>query len=249
MPDWLRQDLLGDSDVSPDIESIFQPEEDSQIIEATPAMSAAPAAKPYEIEVDTSDPWVEAFDEEYAQGGMADIDAVPAWYEQNLSDPARIAAVEGQTAEAEAANELEAAALPEENALSAGQPEAVPSWVAGFEPVEEQETASANVFEEMPDWLREVEASVAPEDVPDWLVETIGEPEKLIRSIFRADAAGYRRAAETCACRTASAQTDPGSGSSSETCADARARSSGSRGGNRRSGCCHRARSRQGTEW
>ena len=177
MPDWLRQDLLGDSDVSPDIESIFQPEEDSQIIEATPAMSAAPAAKPYEIEVDTSDPWVEAFDEEYAQGGMADIDAVPAWYEQNLSDPARIAAVEGQTAEAEAANELEAAALPEENALSAGQPEAVPSWVAGFEPVEEQETASANVFEEMPDWLREVEASVAPEDVPDWLVETIGEPE------------------------------------------------------------------------
>ena len=25
----------------------------------------------------------------------------------------------------------------------------------------------------MPDWLKEVEASVSPEDVPDWLVETI----------------------------------------------------------------------------
>ncbi|MBI1257050.1 MAG: hypothetical protein GC204_06235 [Chloroflexi bacterium] len=182
MPDWLRQDLLGESATSPDIESIFQPEEDSQIIEPVSAATAQPTAETYEIEVDTSDPWVEAFDEEYAQGGMADIDAVPAWYEQNLNDPARIAAVEGQTAEPEAANALEEAALPEENALSAGQPEAVPSWVAGFEPVEEQETTSANVFEEMPDWLREVEASVAPEDVPDWLVETIGEPEE--ESIF-----------------------------------------------------------------
>jgi len=181
MPDWLKQDLLGEESQSPDIASIFQPEEDSQIIEAVqPTASTAP----YEIEVDTNDPWVEAFDEEYAQGGMADIGAVPEWYEQNLNDPARIAAVEGQTG-LEEANALEVAELPEENALSEGQPQAVPSWMTGFETVEEEEpAASGNVFEEMPDWLKEVEASVSPEDVPDWLVETIGEPEELEPSIF-----------------------------------------------------------------
>jgi hypothetical protein len=185
MPDWLRQDLLGGDSPSPDIESIFQPEADSQIIQPVQQVSAAPTPPPYEIEVDSNDPWVEAFDEEYAQGGMADIDAVPAWYEQNLNDPERIAAVEGQTAEPQAVDALEDAPLPEENALAAGQPEAVPMWVSGFEPAEEQEeVTSTNVFEEMPDWLREVEASVSPEEVPDWLVETIGSPEEVEPSVF-----------------------------------------------------------------
>lgn len=181
MPDWLRQDLLGEDSQSPDIASIFQPEEDAPIIESVQSIASA---APYEIEVDTSDPWVEAFDEEYAQGGMADIDAVPEWYEQNLNDPARIAAVEGQTG-LEEADALEVAALPEENALAEGQPQAIPSWMTGFEAVEEQEpAASTNVFEEMPDWLKEVEASVSPEDVPDWLVETIGAPEAFEPNIF-----------------------------------------------------------------
>jgi hypothetical protein len=185
MPDWLRQDLLGDDSQSPDIESIFQPEEDSQIIQPVQQVSAAPTPPAYEIEIDTNDPWVEAFDEEYAQGGMADIDAIPAWYEQNLNDPERIAAVEGQTAEPQAVDALEDVPLPEENALAAGQPEAVPMWVSGFESEEEQEEpTSTNVFEEMPDWLREVEASVSPEEVPDWLVETIGSPEEIEPSIF-----------------------------------------------------------------
>jgi hypothetical protein len=75
---------------------------------------------------------------------------------------------------------LEEAVLPPENELPAGQQEGVPDWAAGFEE-EEAEVAPVstdNVFEEMPDWLKEVEASVSPEEVPDWLVETIAVPEE-----------------------------------------------------------------------
>ena len=37
----------------------------------------------YEIEVDPSDPWVEAFDLEREQGAT-NIDVVPDWYTQNI---------------------------------------------------------------------------------------------------------------------------------------------------------------------
>ena len=67
---------------------------------------------------------------------MADIDDVPEWYEQNLNDPARIAAVEEQV-EAMEASQLEEAALPAEPDLPAGQAQTVPGWVSGFEAAEE----------------------------------------------------------------------------------------------------------------
>jgi hypothetical protein len=94
-----------------------------------------------------------------------------------LNDPDRIAAVEEQAVK----GMLEEVSLPPENELPAGQQEGVPSWATGFEEEAEVTPVSTdNVFEEMPDWLREVEASVSPEEVPDWLVETISVPEEEI---------------------------------------------------------------------
>ncbi|HVU12259.1 MAG TPA: hypothetical protein VHD90_13330 [Phototrophicaceae bacterium] len=177
MPDWLRQDVLGDASAS-DIDSIFEESEPLTPVDVAPIIQEQPSAPP--IEVDTSDPWVEAFDEEYEQGGEADVNAVPEWYEQNVNDPARIAAVEGQTPYEETI-ELEDAPLPAENGLTAGQPQGIPEWVTGFERGEEEaEPVPTNVFEEMPDWLKEVESSVSPQDVPDWLVETISVQDDVI---------------------------------------------------------------------
>ena len=197
MPDWLRSDLAGDE--MGGLESIFEPEES-----ASPFVSEQEEAElGYDIQVDANDPWVEAFETEYEQGGVSDIDTVPAWYEENLHDPSRLAAVEGQLeAEAEAESEvvsaqdsmpLDSTPLPLENDLTAGQPEALPSWIILDEslevpPVEEaqyeayEEPAPApvsedfgdEVVEEIPDWLKELE-SVSPQSVPDWLVETISE--------------------------------------------------------------------------
>ncbi len=179
MPDWLRQDVLGDASAS-EIDSIFEESEPLAPVDVAPIVQEEIPVPP--IEVDTSDPWVAAFDEEYEQGGEADVNAVPEWYEQNVNDPARIAAVEGQSPYEESI-ELEDAPLPAENGLTAGQPQGIPEWVTGFEQraeAEAEEPAPANVFEEMPDWLKEVESSVSPEDVPDWLVETISSQDDVI---------------------------------------------------------------------
>lgn len=200
MPDWLTSDLLGED--MGGLESIFETEES-----ATPFVSEEEqAALGYEIEVDASDPWVEAFESEYQQGGVSDIDSVPAWYEQNLNDPSRLAAVEGQfepeaeVVEAEPVAEaavpdifaLDGTPLPPESDLPAGQLETLPSWVilsetleipaideiyeADEEPIPAQavDDFSDEVVEEIPDWLKELEA-VSPQSVPDWLVETISE--------------------------------------------------------------------------
>ncbi len=170
MPDWLRQDVLSD-DQNADLASIFEPDDE----ESRPMEPVIAAEAPPEIEIDTSDPWVEAFDEEYEQGGAADITNIPEWYEQNVSDPERVAAVEGQLPYEES-SALEEAPLPPENGLTAGQPQAVPDWMTGIDQPD-QASAGSGVFEEIPDWLKEVEASVSPEDVPDWLVETISAQE------------------------------------------------------------------------
>lgn len=214
MPDWLRQDMIGDEALT--LASIFETDEES----SQPFVAITDdEGLDYEIEVDASDPWVEAFDLEYEQGGAADTDSVPAWYEQNLNDPARIAAVEGQAEDVLPIDEpsisetpisvedaviaagaaLEDALLPSENDLPAGQPQAVPEWAgaadigdlysAANEQYDEGFVEEAAAFEEIedygeieiPDWLKEVETTVSPEDVPAWLVQTIAgdiaEPE------------------------------------------------------------------------
>ena len=208
MPDWLRQDMVGDEALM--LASIFEADEEA----SQPFVAITDdEGLGYEIEVDANDPWVEAFDLEYEQGGAADAESVPAWYEQNLNDPARIAAVEreldvlppmDETTQIEtpiplddvviAAVALEEAQLSTENDLPAGQPQEVPAWASGVgqpdlgdlytaaeDQYDEQFVEEAAAFEdgedygeiEIPDWLKEVETSVSPEDVPAWLVQTI----------------------------------------------------------------------------
>lgn len=214
MPDWLRQDMIGEEALT--LASIFETDEES----SQPFVAITDdEGLDYEIEVDASDPWVEAFDLEYEQGDALDTESVPAWYEQNLNDPARIAAVEGQAEDVLPMDEpsiietpigvedeaiaagvtLDDALLPSENDLPAGQPQAVPEWAgatdigelysAADEQYDEQFVEEAAAFEEIedygeieiPDWLKEVETTVSPEDVPAWLVQTIAgdiaEPE------------------------------------------------------------------------
>jgi hypothetical protein len=170
MPDWLREDILDNGE--PGLDRIFEPEpaDDTQRVQPV-VVTEQPAAQ---VEVDPNDPWTEAFDAEYERGGEPDIATIPDWYQQNVSDPERIAAVEGQASLAEAAAELADAVLPEEKDLAAAQPQSVPVWMTGFEQTAEpQPEESVSVFADMPDWLKEVEASVSPEEVPGWLVETI----------------------------------------------------------------------------
>lgn len=178
MPDWLKQDVLG-SDISADLERIFEPEE-----EPSRPLVPEPRASITDILVDPDDPWVEALDEEYEQGGMANVEDVPEWYAQNLQDEQRIAVIEGRSDdEADEDTMLAEALLPDESNLTAGQPQAIPAWLGGSESVmadEEEEpfepaasVPAPAVFEEMPDWLKEVESAVSPQDVPEWLVESI----------------------------------------------------------------------------
>jgi hypothetical protein len=114
------------------------------------------------------DPWAEAFDDEYAQGEV-DITKLPDWYEKNLKDPSRIAAVERleQTGDA----------LPVEDKLPAGQQQPIPEWMIetvsapqtpAFEPV-------ASAVDDIPDWIKEAEAAVNTDEIPAWLLETIRE--------------------------------------------------------------------------
>lgn len=166
LPDWLRDDFV--EETVPELEDIFAAEE--------PEL-ALPTAE----FVDPSDPWVEAFEQEEQ---MPDIDSgvVPDWYARNLSDPARLAAVErlarGEPPleEVEEAPEPLADTLPLETHLPPGEPEAVPEWAAQGELAEalpdwlsDQPAAEA----EVPDWLREAEAAVDLTEIPDWLRDTV----------------------------------------------------------------------------
>src|SRR5690606_9632291 len=182
-PDWLKADITSPEEM--DLESIFAQTDEEQPAEAP--IVTLKAEPQVEIEVDPSDPWVEAFDLEHEQGAV-NIDQVPEWYERNLNDPERIAAVEQLAhpaqAQAEAATAtagLSDEALPAETDLPEGTPQGLPDWAPAA--ASAQEAAAAEeppAVAEIPDWLREVETSVSPEEIPDWLKESITPEEESI---------------------------------------------------------------------
>src|SRR5690606_28950404 len=159
LPDWLQVDETSEPDL--ELESIFEG------TETTPDE---------EMEFFSNDRWVQAFSEEAA----SDPNEIPEWYERNLRDPERIAAVEKQMG---IVDELAQVQLPAETRLPEGEPEAVPDWIDAAATVEPEAEAAA----ELPDWPSEAEATtdeipdrlaaadieVAPEEIPDWLRETI----------------------------------------------------------------------------
>ncbi len=176
LPDWLREDVVEESG---ELDDIFatEPEEESPAATAS-TFSAA--------DIDTDDPWVVAFDEE----SQADPNIIPDWYERNLRDPQRIAAVERQ---AGVSSGLEAADLEPETSLPVGELEpGVPDWLsdtlstaqeveAGDVPdwlsTEMPAVAAAEAAEalELPDWLSAADTEIDSSDIPDWLRETMEE--------------------------------------------------------------------------
>jgi hypothetical protein len=184
MPDWLKEE----PEIT-DLDSIFASTAESAEAELPPppqeTMPPAPEGL-IELEIDKNDPWVEAFDEEYERG-QADITQVPEWYARNVSDPARLAAVE-QIANEGA--ELAEANLPEETELPQGEPEAIPDWLQDLTATEgeaivsevpdwlqqdvgaPQPEAEAAPASEVPDWLKSVDVEAS--DIPDWLMDTLG---------------------------------------------------------------------------
>jgi hypothetical protein len=167
MPDWLVADLNAQSGL--DFEDIFVDTEAKPLAPPPPARSDMP------LEIDPSDPWVEAFDMEHTEGAV-DITNVPDWYAANLNDPDRIAAVERMAAGAAA---LEEAWLPEETDLQPGELEPLPDWLAAqveTEMVVDFGEPSPITADEILDWVSAVE--VSPEEIPDWLKETIEEEQQ-----------------------------------------------------------------------
>lgn len=164
LPDWLQVDEGEVEDL--ELENIFETAAEADTADDETAFYS-------------SDPWVQAFSEEAA----ADPNEIPEWYERNVSDPQRIAAVEQQLG-AEA--DLEAADLPTEETLPRGEIESVPDWAAGAistvdmgEDIPEgmpdwlSETGAEAVEEEIPDWLAAADVEVEPGEIPDWLRETV----------------------------------------------------------------------------
>ncbi|MBC6937876.1 MAG: toll/interleukin-1 receptor domain-containing protein, partial [Chloroflexi bacterium] len=107
-----------------------------------------------------------------------DVSEVPDWYARNITDPDRIAAVNSRLFGEVEEEALEEAALEPEAELPLSQPTEVPDWLcdtmddAGL--FEAAELEEAEPVEAMPDWLAQ-EMDIAPavptpaDEIPDWL--------------------------------------------------------------------------------
>jgi len=172
MPDWLKEEVGAHSDL--DLDSIFASTEAVPEPPAPPVIVSPVPSPNIELEVDHSDPWVEAFDHEQ---GIITLSDVP------------------QAATASAT--LEEAVLEPEEELAAGQPESMPDWLNESPAIEEEViepgempdwlSESAPAVEEatiepgeMPDWLKEVGAEIEPHEIPDWLIETGDTEEQVV---------------------------------------------------------------------
>lgn len=207
MPDWLRDSLedAGDS-AADDLQRIFADEleavaepdlmsddEDDESSAVTQRVETA------ELQVDTTDPWVAAFEEERRQG-----DAIPAWYVERLQalqdggeglaeeavsvDEALAALAADASAASGAVIELAAAMLPPERELSPGELMAVPDWLeVDAEPEALEFEASDEDVIETPDFaafMASVEAGGETEepalDLPDWLRDQAADADEVV---------------------------------------------------------------------
>jgi hypothetical protein len=173
LPDWLKEDASTPDEIA--LENIFESEPEA----TTPVASQPPV-------LDANDPWVAAFSEEAELTG----DKVPDWYQRNVNDPKRIAAVEGI---ARGTAELEDVPLPPETELTAGEPQSIPDWLSAasedvsvpdwlVSEVAETPVAAAAPQEDidLPDWLKEADVTVTADEIPDWLRETADTLEMVV---------------------------------------------------------------------
>jgi hypothetical protein len=209
MPDWLK-----DEPESNELDSIFANtvDEEQSLIPpppqetfAPPPAPAAPAPVAQAVpagDMDTNDPWVEAFEIEYKER-QGDTSPTPA----PGSIPAPATAMPSFT--------LEDAALAPESELPLGEPEAVPDWLEGVVSaaeegavpadipdwlrqdvtVAEPASTSAPISADVPDWLTTSDIELEPADIPDWLKSTLGTSEQVVVSPESAPAAALIPAA------------------------------------------------------
>jgi tetratricopeptide (TPR) repeat protein len=199
MPDWLTEDI--DENTNLDFESIFDDVEPALNI----ASSTTPRISTDEIEIDSTDPWVEAFEMERKQG-LDDINRIPDWYAEKLGQSVESAdfeeAAPAPMVTPAATGSLAAAQLPAESELPEGELQAMPSWLADIAaapapvpavdaPVTAADfTPISQPVDGLPDWLTEPmvveavdlpdwisESGVNPDDIPDWLKETMDTEE------------------------------------------------------------------------
>lgn len=147
MPSWLIESV-DEPEAAMDFGTLFEDSADSQ----TPV----PAA-----ELDPNDTWAEAFDLEH-ESGEIDVSSVPDWYERNVNDPARIAAVEQR--ERRPDDDLIDEMLPGDD-LPVGEAQSLPLWVDS-EPAPEADAAPEPAYAE---WLAALDNPQGVE-VPDWLM-------------------------------------------------------------------------------
>ncbi|MEO8611606.1 MAG: hypothetical protein ABI690_27150 [Chloroflexota bacterium] len=186
MPDWLK-----DEPESNELDSIFANtlEQEQSVIPPPPQETFAPPLPPAPVvaqaapagDVDTADPWVEAFEIEYKER-QGDTSPTPA--------PTSASAIPSFT--------LEDAALSPESELPLGEPEDVPDWlegvVSGVEEdavpadipdwlrqdvtVAEPKSTSTPITADVPDWL--TTSDIEPTEIPDWLKSTLGTSEQVV---------------------------------------------------------------------
>lgn len=180
MPDWLK-----DEPESSELDSIFANtlEQDAPVIPPPPQETfAPPPAAPQPVvaqagPVDATDPWVEAFEEEYKvrQSGAVPGAALPAAFLE-LQDAGLEPETELPLGEAEAVPDwLQDMPLGEE---AAAVPADIPDWLRQDVTIAEPEPQAVPVLGDVPDWLSTV--NVEPAEIPDWLRSTVGDSEQVV---------------------------------------------------------------------
>jgi hypothetical protein len=173
MPAWLVADMDEDEDIS----DIFA--DDSLILDDTGDASAdsvvddaqeMPATLTTdEIEVDTSDPWVQALAIEHDAESVQEMED---WYADSVK------ALEGGGAVAQS---LQPADLPDEESLPMGQPRSVPDWLEaesapmGADVTSEIAGLGDNDGDGVPDWLQDDYGVETSDDMPDWLRDQVDD--------------------------------------------------------------------------
>jgi hypothetical protein len=126
-----------------------------------------------DLELDTSDPWVEALDSEHA-AGSGDLDNPPAWYLERTSDPERLARVEelaaGESTASAVDTSLSDEPLPSEEDLPFGTPITMPAWLNVEQPLPIVDAAALFTG------ANEPAAPAEDAEMPSWITQAIEEP-------------------------------------------------------------------------
>ena len=177
MPDWLKEDIEEYEAV--DFDDIFDTESatsEPQTLAEILDLTENAIITSDELVMDSSDPWVEAFEAERTQG-LDDISHIPQWYAEKLNElqqgtpqttPAPTeAAAQAQPGAAAAPTVILAAAnLPDEEELPSGALQSIPNWLqSSLTPPEALETPLSVTAEAVPPAEIEV-ADVTDEAAP-----------------------------------------------------------------------------------